>query len=93
MVLVVVEFHTLNDMIPEPDTDIAVRLQIARQRRRAAAHGNGQTRKCAQWYQTPKESLPAAWGAAHEGRGQRSLSRREVLSAVCRVGTAFLRSV
>ena len=34
----VVEFHTLNDMILEPDTDIAVRLQIARQRRRAATH-------------------------------------------------------
>ena len=39
MVFVIVKFHALNDMIPEPDTDIDVRLDIARHRDGAAAHG------------------------------------------------------
>ena len=39
MIFVIVEFHALNDMIPEPDTDVGVRLDVAGHRDRAAAHG------------------------------------------------------
>jgi hypothetical protein len=38
MIFVIVEFHPLNDMIPEPDADVRVRLDVARGRGRAAAH-------------------------------------------------------
>ena len=37
VILVIVEFHTLNDMITEPDTDIGVRLYIAWRCRRTSA--------------------------------------------------------
>ena len=37
MILVIVEFHTLDDMVAEPDTDIGVRLYIARRWGRSAA--------------------------------------------------------
>jgi hypothetical protein len=39
MIFVIVEFHPLNDMVPEPDADIGVRLDVARGRGRATAHG------------------------------------------------------
>ena len=39
MIFVIVEFHALNDVIAEPDTDIGVRLDVGGCRGRAAAHG------------------------------------------------------
>ena len=39
VIFVIVEFHALNDMIAEPDADIGVRLDVARHRGSAAAHG------------------------------------------------------
>ena len=38
VIFVIVEFHALNDVIAEPDTDIGVRLDVVRRRCRAAAH-------------------------------------------------------
>jgi hypothetical protein len=37
MILVIVECHTLDDMIAEPETDIGVRLYIAQRCNRGAA--------------------------------------------------------
>ena len=39
VIFVIVEFHALNDMIAEPDAEIGVRLDVARHRDGAAAHG------------------------------------------------------
>ena len=40
VILVIVEFHALNDVIAEPDTDIGVRLDVGGCRGRAATHGD-----------------------------------------------------
>jgi len=39
VIFVIVKFHTLDDVIAEPDTDIDVRLDVGGRRGRAAAHG------------------------------------------------------
>jgi hypothetical protein len=39
VVFVIIEFHPLNDVVAEPDTDISMRLDVARGRSAAATHG------------------------------------------------------
>jgi len=38
MVFVIIKFHSLNNMIAEPDTDVCVGLKIARRRSRDGAY-------------------------------------------------------
>src|SRR5215813_13730607 len=70
MIFVVVEFHPLNDVIAESDTDVGMRLDVTRRRGGAATHGEARhgvkpagevdfVRRSAP-DPRPAESLPAA---------------------------------
>src|SRR5215813_4485345 len=86
MIFVVVEFHPLNDVIAESDTDVGMRLDVTRRRGGAATHGEARhgvkpagevdfVRRSAP-DPRPAESLPAAIDRSNKSDWPRSLPDR-----------------